>query len=233
MVKRMFDVVIAGAALVVLAPVLACIALAVRLSGGCVLYRGTRGGRNGSSFRIMKFRTMVPEAEKLGGSVTSGDDFRITRIGHWLRKYKLDELPQLINVLKGDMSLVGPRPDVPEYLARLSGDELRILNLRPGITDWASIWDSDEGELLKGCVDPITAYEAHIWPTKIRLQLFYADTCSFTTDVKILFYTAVKLLFPEWLPRELTELGIRPATNIAHGVGSDAQMTHATSQPNR
>jgi lipopolysaccharide/colanic/teichoic acid biosynthesis glycosyltransferase len=138
---------------------------------------------------------MVVNADRIGGASTADDDTRITRIGRFLRKYKLDELPQLINVLLGQMSLVGPRPEVPEYVALFTEEEKAILSVRPGITDWASIWNHDEGALLAGAADPERAYLDKIRPEKIRLQLKYVREHSFWVDIGILFLTLSTLLF--------------------------------------
>jgi len=132
---------------------------------------------------------MVIDAEKLGASSTSDDDPRITRIGKFLRKYKLDELPQLINVLLGDMSLVGPRPEVRKFTDLYTEEEKAILTVRPGITDWASIWNPDEGAILAGSADPDQDYLEKIRPEKIRLQLKYVRERTFWTDIKIILLT--------------------------------------------
>ena len=137
---------------------------------------------------------MVVDAEKMGALSTSDDDQRITRIGKILRKYKLDELPQLINVLIGDMSLVGPRPEVKKFTDLYTEEETVILNVRPGITDWASIWNPDEGALLAGSTDPDRDYVEKIRPEKIRLQLKYVREQSFWTDIRIIFLTLKTIL---------------------------------------
>lgn len=195
MLKRAFDVAVSALALLLLVPVFILIALLIKLEdGGPVFYRGVRVGRHGKLFRIYKFRTMVPDAERLGGSATPDDDPRITKIGKLLRKYKLDELPQLINVLKGEMSLVGPRPEVPRYVEMFSEEEKAILSVRPGITDWASLWDFDEGAILAGSSDPEKDYMEKIRPTKIRLQLKYVREATFLTDVKLILLTILTLI---------------------------------------
>jgi lipopolysaccharide/colanic/teichoic acid biosynthesis glycosyltransferase len=148
---------------------------------------------------------MVSNAEKLGGHSTADDDPRITNIGKILRKYKLDELPQLLNVFLGQMSLVGPRPDVKEYVLKLSGENEKILELRPGITDWASIWNSDEGAVLAGFDDPDKAYESIILPIKIKLQMKYYKDRSFWTDLKILTYTALNVFGKSFTPTEIQD----------------------------
>ena len=207
-IKRSFDFVVALAALLVVSPILMILALIIKLgSAGPVFYRGVRIGRHGMAFRIFKFRTMVINAEKLGGSATAEDDPRITPIGRFIRRHKLDEFPQFLNVLVGDMSFVGPRPEVKKYVDMYSEEERAILDLRPGITDWASIWNSNEAAVLEGSTDPEKTYEELIRPTKLALQLFYARNQSPSADVKILFHTLCKLLFEDWTPRELLPYG--------------------------
>lgn len=165
MLKRFFDIVASLFGLILLSPVLIVIGLLIRGEGsGPSFYRGVRVGRDGKSFRIFKFRTMVVDADKVGGPSTSNDDPRITKVGKFIRKYNLDELPQLINVLKGEMSFVGPRPEVKYYTDMYSEEEKVILNVRPGITDWASVWNPDEGALLAGSDDPDKLYLEEIRP---------------------------------------------------------------------
>ncbi len=203
--KRSLDVVLSSVALAGTAPLLGAIAVAIKLtSPGPVFYRGVRIGRHNAPFHILKFRSMVTDAEKLGGSATAKDDRRITPIGKFLRRHKLDELPQLLNVLRGEMSLVGPRPEVKKYVDLYRGEEKDVLRLKPGITDWASIWNSNEGEALEGSPDPEKTYEQLIRPTKVALQLAYAREHSLGVDLRILFHTAMKLLRPGWIPAELT-----------------------------
>lgn len=196
MIKRMFDLLAAAAGLVLIAPVLALIAIAVKLdSPGPVLFRQERVGRHGESFRIRKFRTMVPDAPKLGGAITVGRDPRITRVGHWLRRYKLDELPQLIDVLVGNMSLVGPRPEVPRYVALYPpGVRERVLSVRPGITDNASLAFIDENAQLADAADPEKEYVEKILPYKLGLYLDYVDNQSFGRDVSILLRTILRIV---------------------------------------
>ena len=190
MLKRLFDIVCSVIGLVLLSPLFLIIAILIKKEdGGPVFYRGVRIGRYGKPFKIFKFRTMVVNADKIGGPSTADDDPRITKIGKLLRKYKLDELPQLINVLKGEMSIVGPRPEVAYYVNMYTDEEKAILNVKPGITDWASIWDSDEGAILAGSEDPEKAYMEKIRPTKIKLQLKYVKERSFLVDLKIIFMT--------------------------------------------
>jgi len=188
--KRVVDFTCASLGLAVLSPVLGIVALAVRLSdGGPVLYRGLRTGLEGRPFRMLKFRTMAVDAERTGVTATADDDPRITPVGRFLRKYKLDELPQLVNVLVGEMSLVGPRPEVPQYTALFTPEEQAILSVRPGITDWASLWDVDEGGALAGSEDPERVYLEKIRPEKVRLQLKYVRERTFGMDLKILILT--------------------------------------------
>lgn len=206
--KRLFDLVVAAVGLALVAPVLVSIAVVVKLcSRGPVLYRGTRVGLDGKLFSMLKFRTMVVNAESLGGSATAADDPRLTTVGKFLRRYKLDELPQLLNVLFGDMSLVGPRPEVQKYVNLYSVEEKPILTVRPGITDWASIWNSNEAAVLEGSRDPEKAYEELIRPTKLALQLLYIRDHSLLTDLRILFHTGLKLIHEDWVPKELKPYG--------------------------
>jgi lipopolysaccharide/colanic/teichoic acid biosynthesis glycosyltransferase len=176
-------------------PVLLVLSILIKKEdGGPVFYRGVRVGRFGKTFRIFKFRTMVINAEKLGGPSTSDDDPRITRVGKFIRKFKLDELPQLINVLKGEMSIVGPRPEVQIYVDMFTEEEKAILSVRPGITDWASIWNPDEGAILAGSPDPEKTYMEKIRPEKIRLQLKYVREQSFWNDLKIIVQTLITII---------------------------------------
>ncbi len=208
MLKRTFDVLLAGLGLLIMSPVMLLVSLAVKLtSHGPVFYRGKRVGRAGLPFRIFKFRSMVVDADQLGGSSTSGNDVRITTVGRFLRSTKLDELPQLINVFCGDMSLVGPRPEVQEYVDLYTDEEKRILELRPGITDWASIWNSDEGAVLAAAEDPDRAYLELIRPTKLKLQLKYLREQSFWTDLRIISCTLLRLVRSNWTPNEIACYG--------------------------
>ena len=196
--KRLFDFVFAVIGIALTLPVMVVIAAIILMEDGLpIFYRGVRVGRYGKVFRIYKFRTMVRNAENLGGSSTAGDDSRITGVGKSLRKYKMDEMPQFINVLKGEMSFVGPRPEISKYVDQYSEAEKRILTVRPGITDWASIWNADEGSLLAGAEDPDRFYEEIIRPTKLKLQLKYVEERSFVTDIKIIFLTLLVVIQPE------------------------------------
>ena len=195
--KRAFDLTASAAALILLSPVLLAISLWIKAdSPGPVVYAGARVGRHGRPFRFYKFRTMVQNADKIGGSSTADGDPRVTRSGRFLRKYKLDELPQLYNVLRGDVSIVGPRPEVKEYTDLYTEEEKAILTVRPGITDWATIWNADEGAVLAGAEDPDKAYRELIRPTKVRLQLKYVRERGFITDMKIIFLTFLAMVSP-------------------------------------
>ncbi len=188
--KRAFDIICAAVGLVLLSPLLLWAAWRIRrVDGGPVFYRGERIGRYGKPFRIFKFRTMVVNADKMGGTSTGEDDPRITPIGNLLRRHKLDELPQLINVMKGDMSLVGPRPQVSWAVKLYTPEQQRVLSVRPGITDYASIIFRNEGEILKGSPDPDAEYLAKIHPEKMRLAVDYVEQQSFFLDLKILLKT--------------------------------------------
>jgi lipopolysaccharide/colanic/teichoic acid biosynthesis glycosyltransferase len=196
--KRIFDLICAAVGLVLLSPLLAWVAWRIhREDHGPVFYRGERVGRDGAPFRIFKFRTMVVNADKIGGPSTADDDPRITRIGLKLRRHKLDELPQLFNVFLGQMSLVGPRPEVKCYTDMFIQEEKAILTVRPGITDWASLWNSDEGAILAGAADPEQAYLEKIRPTKVRLQLQYVRDKSLVTDLKIILLTLLGMVRPQ------------------------------------
>ena len=193
--KRLLDVTVAAAVLVAGSPVLAYCAWRIkREDGGPVLYRGARIGRGGHEFLMLKFRSMVVDAARRGGTSTADDDPRLTETGRTLRRWKLDELPQFYNVLTGDMSLVGPRPQVPADVMRYTPRERRLLSVRPGITDWASIVFRDEGAILAGHDDPDLAYDLLIRPRKIELGLAYVDDHGLGVDLRILFLTALAIL---------------------------------------
>jgi lipopolysaccharide/colanic/teichoic acid biosynthesis glycosyltransferase len=193
--KRIFDCALALAGQLALGPVLAAIAVAVWLEDRhSPFYCGTRIGRGGGGFRMIKFRTMKPDAWRSGVNSTAQGDARITRVGKWLRKAKLDELPQLWNVLTGDMSLVGPRPQVPTEVDLYTAEERRMLSVRPGVTDLASIVFADEGQILAGSSDPDLLYNQVIRPWKSRLALLYVDHRSFSGDLRIVILTALALI---------------------------------------
>lgn len=196
MAKRAFDLLLSLAALVLLSPVLLAIALVVRLdSPGPVFFRQERVGRHGRVFRIHKFRTMVVDAPARGLPLTVGADPRITRSGAWLRRTRLDELPQLIDVLRGDMSLVGPRPEVPRYVAHYPPAlRERALAVRPGITDPSSLAHLDESERLAAAADPEREYIEHILPAKLQAAADYAARASLWTDLGVILRTLRLLL---------------------------------------
>ena len=190
MIKRVFDVCFSFLGLIILLPILLIIALLIKLeSRGSIFYKQTRVGRYNTDFKIFKFRTMFVGSDKKG-LLTLGDrDPRVTKMGYFLRKYKLDELPQLINVLIGNMSFVGPRPEVRKYVNYYSSDDLEVLNVKPGITDYASIVYRDEAELLKKARNPEQFYIENILPKKIELNKKYIQSPGLFTDFKIIFKT--------------------------------------------
>lgn len=195
MTKRLFDIILSFLGLIVTFPLLLIIAFLVKISSpGPVFFKGERIGKNGKPFRIFKFRTMIQNAEKIGGPSTPIDDPRLTKIGKFLKKFQLDELPQLINVLKGEMSFVGPRPEVPFYVNMMTEEQKNIiLSIRPGITDLASLWNFHEGKVLKGAEDPEKEYQEKIRPEKIRLQIKYVKEKSFLRDIVIIIKTILKI----------------------------------------
>jgi lipopolysaccharide/colanic/teichoic acid biosynthesis glycosyltransferase len=190
MVKRLIDIMVSAILLLSLSLLMASTAVAIKVATpGPALYRGTRIGRHGRRFHILKFRSMVDGADRIGASSTAGDDPRMTSLGRWMRRYKVDELPQLWNVLVGDMSLVGPRPQVPWAVDRYTDEEKILLTVRPGITDPASLRFINEGEILRGRSDPDRAYLELIHPEKMRLSIDYVKRRSVVGDVKILAAT--------------------------------------------
>jgi lipopolysaccharide/colanic/teichoic acid biosynthesis glycosyltransferase len=191
--KRCFDILFSLLVLMLVWPLLVVVAVAIKLdSKGPILYLGRRVGRGGSLFSIYKFRTMVPDAESLGTTTRIGDP-RVTRVGGLLRRYKLDELPQFLNVLSGEMSVVGPRPEVEEHTSAYSDEEKAILGVRPGITDFASIRFSDMAREL-GSEDPHGEYLRRVRGEKNRLRLQYVRTRSFLVDMKIIALTVLAIL---------------------------------------
>lgn len=193
--KRMFDIVCSTLGLLLLSPVFLLVSLLILVGDGKpVFFSQERIGYRGRAFRICKFRTMVRDAESLGKPLTVGRDARITRIGRRLRKYKLDELPQLFNVLRGEMSLVGPRPEVSQYVRLYSREQRKILGLMPGITDPASIAYSDESRLLANLDNPEQYYIEFVLSDKIRRDLEYAANATLWSDLMVLIKTARKIL---------------------------------------
>lgn len=195
MLKRLFDIMASGLGLIILSPFFAVIALWIKLdSRGPVFYRQVRVGRGNKDFRIFKFRSMRPDSDRKGLITVGGRDPRVTRSGYYIRKYKLDEFPQLINVFMGDMSLVGPRPEVRKYVDMYTREQKRILDVRPGITSLASIRYRDENEILGSSADPEKAYVEEIMPDKISIDLEYVDKAGLWTDIKLIFRTLAKIV---------------------------------------
>lgn len=187
--KRLFDIMVAALALLLTSPAWIIIAIGVKISSpGPILYKGVRTGKNGRPFRILKFRTMVINAEKKGGGTTALNDPRIFPLGRVLRKFKLDEVPQLVNVLRGEMSLVGPRPELTQYTDQYSEEERQILSVLPGITDFSSVRFSALDEIV-GATNADQVFEQQVLPEKNRLRLEYVRTQSWSTDLKILVGT--------------------------------------------
>jgi len=195
MAKRLFDVVFSMLGLIILSPILLIISLCV-LSDleGSVIYRQKRIGKNGIEFYLFKFKTMKKGSDRKGLLTVGSRDQRITRTGYYLRKYKLDELPQLMNVLLGDMSLVGPRPEVKKYTDLYSETQRQVLLVKPGITDYASIAFSNENEILGASPNPEETYIQEIMPQKLLLNLKYISEKSLWTDVRIIFSTIAKII---------------------------------------
>ncbi|MBL7907918.1 MAG: sugar transferase [Bacteroidia bacterium] len=195
MIKRCFDIIVSLIAIIILLPILLLIALWIKIdSRGSIIYKQIRVGKGGRDFGIFKFRTMHPDSDIKGLLTVGGRDPRITNAGYLLRKYKLDELPQLFNVLKGDMSLVGPRPEVRKYVSRYSDEQLKVLSVKPGITDFASIHYSNENEILAKSANPEQTYVQEIMPHKLALNLKYIQEASLMTDLKIIAATVMKIV---------------------------------------
>jgi lipopolysaccharide/colanic/teichoic acid biosynthesis glycosyltransferase len=191
MSKRIFDILASGFGLIILSPLFLGITLAIRLdSKGPIFYRARRVGQYGKEFRLYKFRSMVVDADRLGPGITTAEDKRITSFGRSLRRTKLDELPQLINVLLGDMSLVGPRPEDPRYVAFYNSDQQEILQYRPGITSLASLTYRNEEQLLCGS-DWKQMYIQEVMPTKLAIDLDYSRRATLLTDIKLIIQTIV------------------------------------------
>ena len=195
LLKRLFDVVASGCGLLVLSPLFLLLAVWIKLdSAGPVFYRQTRVGRHNRDFRLYKFRSMRVGADRQGLITVGGHDPRITRSGYFIRKYKLDELPQLINVFIGDMSLVGPRPEVRKYVDMYTPEQLHVLDVRPGITDMASIRYRNENELLAQAADPDRYYVEVILPDKLHINLKYVARHSFWFDIRLIFKTFKEII---------------------------------------
>jgi lipopolysaccharide/colanic/teichoic acid biosynthesis glycosyltransferase len=184
--KRMFDIVVSALALLVLTPVLLAIVMAEWVSSGPAFYRQQRVTLYGERFDILKFRTMVVGADRMSSNVSPAGDPRVTRLGRFLRKWYLDELPQLINVLRGDMSLVGPRPETPEFVALLAPEERRVLTVRTGIAGPSTLAFMDEADQLAAETDPVAYYRTTMLHDRVRADLSYLDHCSLAYDVRVL-----------------------------------------------
>lgn len=203
--KRLFDIAASGVGLILLSPIFLILSIMIVIdSPGGVFFRGPRVGKNGKTFRIFKFRSMVKDCEGKGKWNVGDNDDRITRTGHFLRKTKLDEIPQLINVFIGDMSFVGPRPELQVYVDMYTEEEKRILDLKPGITDYASMVNIAQFETFTKAIDPDVAYLKYIRPLKLKLQLFYREHHSFWGDIRLIFWTIYKVLtHSDKLPKEI------------------------------
>ena len=193
--KRLFDLIVSFVGLVVLSPLMLILAVIITVdSKGGVFFRGVRVGQYGKEFKIFKFRSMRPDSEGHGKWNVGDKDNRITKVGHFLRKSKLDELPQLLNVVKGDMSLVGPRPELQYYVNMFTEKEKPILDLKTGITDWASMTNFEQFKVFTSADDPDKFYLEKVRPLKIKLQLYYRYNHSFMGDIKCIFWTVFKVL---------------------------------------
>ena len=193
--KRAFDVIMSGLGLIVLSPLFLVLAVWIKAdSKGPVFYRQTRVGRWNRNFRLFKFRSMRPDSDKLGLITVGGHDPRVTRSGYYIRKYKLDEFPQLINVFRGEMSLVGPRPEVRKYVDMYTPEQRRVLDVRPGITSLASIRYRNENEILAQAEDPDQCYIEKIMPEKIAIDMEYVDKANLATDIRLIFSTFKEII---------------------------------------
>ena len=193
--KRLFDILASGLGLVVLSPLFAVLAVWIKAdSRGPVFYRQTRVGRDNKDFRLFKFRSMRPDSDKLGLITVGGHDPRVTRSGYYIRKYKLDELPQLINVFKGDMSLVGPRPEVRKYVDMYTPAQMRVLSVRPGITSLASIRYRNVNDILAVADDPDRCYVEKVMPDKLAIDLEYVGRATLWNDIRLIFSTFKEII---------------------------------------
>jgi len=195
MIKRLFDIVGSAVGIVLLSPVFIVLAIWIKKeSKGPVFYKQKRVGKNGKEFLLFKFRSMRIGSDKLGLLTIGGSDPRITRAGNFIRKYKLDEFPQLINVLIGNMSIVGPRPEVAKYVNLYNEEQLKVLNVKPGITDWASIKFRNENELLAKAEKPEEFYISEVMPAKLQMSLQYIKKNNLLVDLKIIWMTLKKVI---------------------------------------
>ena len=206
--KRLFDIIVSLIGLICLSPILLVISLVIVMdSKGGVFFRGVRVGQYGKDFKIFKFRSMKPNCEGKGNWNVGDDDDRITKMGHFLRKSKVDELPQLINVLKGDMSFVGPRPELRYYTDMYTECEMAILDQKPGITDWASMANIAQFKGFTEATDPDAYYLNVVRPLKLKLQLYYRNHHSFLGDIKCIFWTVYKgITKSDKLPKDVQEI---------------------------
>ena len=206
--KRLFDFVCSLIGLIILSPVLLILSIMVVAdSPGGIFFRGSRVGLHGKEFRIFKFRSMLPDCEGTGKWNVGDKDDRITKVGHFLRKSKLDELPQLINVVKGDMSLVGPRPELKFYTDMYTDEEKAILDLKPGITDWASMTNFEQFKGFTTASDPDKFYLEEVRPLKLKLQLYYRYHHGFFSDIKCILWTIYKVVtHSQKLPKDIQEI---------------------------
>ena len=188
--KRLFDIVASGLGLICLSPLFVVLAVWIKCdSRGPVFYRQVRVGKGNRDFRLFKFRSMRPDSDRLGLITVGGHDPRVTRSGYYIRRYKLDEFPQLINVFKGDMSLVGPRPEVRKYVDMYTPEQMRVLSVRPGITSLASIRYRNENEILAKADDPDRCYIEKVMPDKLAIDLEYVDRATLWNDIRLIFST--------------------------------------------
>ena len=188
--KRLFDILASGVGLICLSPLFVVLAVWIKCdSRGPVFYRQVRVGKDNRDFRLFKFRSMRPDSDRLGLITVGGHDPRVTRSGYYIRRYKLDEFPQLINVFKGDMSLVGPRPEVRKYVDMYTPEQMRVLSVRPGITSLASIRYRNENEILAKADDPDRCYIEKVMPDKLAIDLEYVDRATLWNDIRLIFST--------------------------------------------
>jgi lipopolysaccharide/colanic/teichoic acid biosynthesis glycosyltransferase len=198
MIKRFFDLIVAAASLIVLSPAFLIVGLLIKASSpGPIFYKGDRIGKDGVPFKMYKFRTMVVNADRMGPALTQGGDTRITRIGRVLRQWKIDEIPQLLNVLRGEMSVVGPRPESPGYVQHYTPEQRQILGAKPGVTGLTQVKFRHEETLLRRCKHPEAEYIERIMPQKLALDLEYLNNQSLISDLKLIIQTFLCLFQPD------------------------------------
>ena len=221
--KRLMDILASFFGLLLTSPILLTFMFLVwRQDRHSPFYIAPRMGKNEQPFQMVKLRSMIKNADKSGVDSTAADDMRITRVGHLIRKFKLDELTQLMNVLKGDMSLVGPRPNVQRETDLYTSEEKKLLLVRPGITDFSSIVFSDEGDILEGQDDPDIAYNQLIRPGKSRLGLFYIENKSFGVDIQLIWFTVLAILS--------REKALRSVSSLLAKLGADTELVQLASR---